>query len=103
MGSGVRKPSRRQKKEPDKGRVELYVGNLPYEVRSKELRKMFEEHGRVLGARIIQNKFNGKSKGFGFVEMADGGSARAACRKLNGSDIKGRKIVVNEAKSSAKD
>ena len=86
-----------------RGRVELYVGNLSYDMKDKDLSKLFEVHGKVLSARIIKNRFNGKSKGYGFVEMADAGEAHAAVKALNGKDANGRKIVVNEAKSNARE
>ena len=81
--------------------MELYVGNLPYDVDEAELQKLFAEMGNVASARIIANRFNGKSKGYGFVEMADDADARAAMRSLNGREVRGRKLVVNEAKSQA--
>jgi len=84
-------------------RTEIYVGNLSYEVRDRDLRKAFEPFGSVVSARIIDNKFNGKSKGFGFVEMADRSEANIAIRALNGRELRGRKAVVNEAKSRARD
>jgi RNA recognition motif-containing protein len=85
------------------GDVELYVGNLSYDVDDKDLQKAFESYGKVVSGRIIQNRFNGKSKGYGFVEMADRNQAMAAIRALNGKELKGRRIVVNEAKSSPRD
>ncbi len=93
----------RRIRKGDDGQVELYVGNLSYDMTEKELVKAFEAYGRVIQGRIIQNRFNGKSKGYGFVEMADRQEALNAIRALNGKDIKGRRIVVNEAKSSARD
>lgn len=78
--------------------IELYVGNLSYDISEKEMHKTFSQYGKVVSARIISNKFNGKSRGFGFVEMDDRSESDAAIRALNGKDIKGRKIVVNEAK-----
>ncbi len=86
----------------DGSNVELYVGNLSYDVDEKEMRKAFENYGKVASARIIKNKFNGKSRGYGFVEMPDRAQAMAAIRALNGNEIKGRRIVVNEAKSEAR-
>jgi RNA recognition motif-containing protein len=83
--------------------VEIYVGNLSYEVTEKDLQKAFEEYGRVGTIRIIRNRLNGKSKGYGFIEMHDRGEALEAVRALNGKDMKGRRIVANEAKSSARD
>ncbi|MBN1558545.1 MAG: RNA-binding protein [Lentisphaerae bacterium] len=79
--------------------MEIYVGNLPYSIKERELERAFGRYGRVDSVRIIKNKFNGKSKGFGFVEMSDHGEASEAVRALNGKDFGGRRIVVNEAKS----
>jgi RNA recognition motif-containing protein len=97
---------RRQRGETPKptkaGSVEIYVGNLPYDVTEKELRANFEEYGQVESIRLIENKFNGKSKGFGFVEMPDRREATAAIRALEGKEYKGRKLVVNEARSRAR-
>lgn len=91
-----------QTQEPRNGAgVELYVGNLSYDVNEVELRKAFEKYGKVLSARIIEHRF-GKSKGFGFVEMADRPGALAAIQGLHNKEIKGRKVVVNEAKSDAR-
>ncbi len=85
------------------GKIELYVGNLSYNIRTKELRSIFEEYGEVKSARIISNKFNGKSKGFGFVEMANKAGANAAISAMSGTEIKGRKLVVNEARERVHD
>ena len=63
---------------------------------------MFEGFGRVESVRVITNKFNGKSKGYGFVNMADAAGAQEAIQALHGKDIKGRELVVNEAKSKSK-
>ncbi len=82
--------------------VELYVGNLPYETSDKELGRAFEKFGRVLSVRMIENRRNGRPKGFGFVEMEDDASADSAIKSMNGADFKGRAIVVNEAKSRAR-
>lgn len=95
-----RKAARRGKKG---ARVELYVGNLSYNVRAKDLHRTFEACGRVLSARIIENRSSGKSKGFGFVEMAGKGDAHTAIKRLNGTELKGRKLVVNEAQSRLRD
>jgi len=86
----------------DTGDVELYVGNLSYDVKEKDLKREFGKFGGVKSARIIKNKYNNKSKGFGFVEMADRTSSTEAVRALNGKEIRGRRIVVNEAKSEAR-
>jgi hypothetical protein len=82
--------------------AEMYVGNLAYEVGEKDLFKAFGEHGRVVSARIIRHKFGGKSKGFGFVGMGSTPEADAARKALNGRELKGRKLVVSEAKSRAR-
>ena len=97
---GNGRQSRRRDASDD---VEIYVGNLSYDVSERDLQKAFEVYGKVSSARIIKNRFNGKSKGFGFVEMADRGQSMDAVRALNGKDLKGRRIVVNEAKSSPRD
>ncbi|MBL7115332.1 MAG: hypothetical protein ISS35_06160 [Kiritimatiellae bacterium] len=83
--------------------VEMYVGNLAYSVSRRDLERAFGDSGQVVDVRIIRNKMNGKSKGYGFVEMADQKSAKAAVRSLNGKEIKGRAVVVKEARSSARD
>jgi hypothetical protein len=92
-----------RRSESSGGKVELYVGNLSYEVDDKDLGKAFQEYGKVASARIITNRFNGKSKGYGFVEMAERGQAMDAIRGMNGKEIKGRRLVVNEAKTQATD
>lgn len=97
----VSKGNRAQRQS--KKKVEIYVGNLSYDVRDRDLRKAFEAFGKVLSARIIANKFNGKSKGFGFVEMENRSESLAAIRSLNGKELMGRKAVVNEAKSRPRD
>jgi RNA recognition motif-containing protein len=79
--------------------VELYVGNLSYDVGEKELMKTFSTHGKVLSARIIKNKFNNRSKGYGFIEMATGAAADKAVKAMHSKEVKGRKLVVNEARS----
>lgn len=84
-------------------RVEIYVGNLSYDIGDRDLSEAFDDFGEVLSARIIKNRLNGKSKGFGFVEMAGRSQSFAAIKALNGKDLKGRRLVVNEAKSRARD
>ena len=83
--------------------VELYVGNLAYGIREKDMGQAFGKSGKVLSARVIRNKFNGKSKGYGFIEMADKSGAKKAVDEMNGSDLRGRKLVVNEARSKSRD
>ena len=76
----------------------LYVGGLPYSVTEGRLQEIFEAHGTVESARVISDKFTGQSRGFGFVEMSSGGEAQKAIESLNGTQLDGRTLVVNEAK-----
>ena len=76
----------------------LYVGNLAYAVTDEDLRNLFSQSGTVESVAVISDKFSGQSKGFGFVEMADASGADAAIKALDGSELKGRNIKVNEAK-----
>lgn len=76
----------------------LYVGNLPYTTGEAELRQLFEPHGRVERASVVIDRETGRSRGFGFVEMANDAEAAAAIEKLNGFAFGGRPMVVNEAK-----
>jgi len=76
----------------------LYVGNLPYSVDDAKLAEVFSAVGTVDSATVISDKFSGRSKGFGFVEFSNDDEAQAAIDKLNGSDVDGRSIVVNEAR-----
>ena len=76
----------------------LYVGGLPYSVTEARLQEIFAAHGTVESAKVITDKFTGQSRGFGFVEMGSGGEAQRAMQALNGTDMDGRTLVVNEAK-----
>ncbi len=76
----------------------LYVGNLPYQTTEEELSEAFGAHGTVTSATIITDKFSGRSKGFGFVEMSSAEEGQAAIDAMNGADFGGRSIVVNEAR-----
>ena len=76
--------------------MNIYVGNLSFDETEETLQAEFAAHGEVASARIITDRFSGRSRGFGFVEMADDG-ARAAIESLNDTEIDGRNIVVNEA------
>jgi RNA recognition motif-containing protein len=76
----------------------LYVGNLSYEVDSSALEQLFTPHGTVTSAQIISDRETGRSKGFGFVEMASDQEALAAANAMNGKDHGGRALTVNEAK-----
>jgi RNA recognition motif-containing protein len=76
----------------------IYVGNLPFSATSESLNEMFSKFGTVDSAKIVMDRDTGRSKGFGFVEMSSGDEAAAAIEKLNGSDMGGRSLVVNEAR-----
>ena len=78
--------------------MNIYVGNLPYAVNRDGLRELFAPYGEVATARIVIDRDNNRSKGFGFVEMPDDAQAQAAIDALNGNEIGGRKAVVNEAR-----
>jgi hypothetical protein len=83
--------------------VEIYVGNLSYDMNDAQLRKEFERFGAVKSARVIENRFNHKSKGFGFVEMPNRPEAEAAIKSLHDRDLMGRKMRVNEAKNKSRE
>ena len=76
----------------------IYVGGLPYSATEQQLSDLFAAHGAVASARIITDKFTGQSRGFGFVEMSSDTEAQAAITALNGSDMGGRTLTVNEAR-----
>ena len=78
--------------------MNIYVGNLAYSVTEDELRQAFSQFGDVTRANVITDKYSGQSKGFGFVEMSDKVAAEEAISALNGTDLNGRSIKVNEAK-----
>ena len=77
--------------------MDIYVGNLSYEITVEELREAFEQHGEVNSAKIISDRDTGRSKGFGFVEMPNSSEGEAAISELNGAMLKGRSARVNEA------
>ncbi len=79
----------------------LYVGNLGYNVSGSDLEELFAAHGTVESANIIEDRSTGQSKGFGFVEMSSDAEAQAAISALDGQDLSGRSIKVNEAKPRA--
>lgn len=79
----------------------LFVGSLPWEVASEELKSLFQSCGIVSDAVVLTDRQTGRSKGFGFVEFENDAEAMAAIEKFNGYDLKGRKIVVNEAAPKA--
>ena len=78
--------------------MRLYVGNLAYSVTSQSLEQLFGEYGQVKDAQVVQDRDTGRSKGFGFVEMADNSQAQAAIQGLNLKEIEGRCLTVNEAR-----
>lgn len=80
------------------GIPKLYVGNLSYDVTDEDLRKAFSAHGKVVSAQVVRDRQSNQSKGFGFVEMPSRSEAHAAISALNGEELKGRAINVNEAR-----
>jgi len=76
----------------------LYVGNLPYGVSDSDLQRMFEPHGSVVSAQVIIDRDTNRSKGFGFVEMGTDQEAQTAIQALNGTEVEGRALTVNEAR-----
>ena len=76
----------------------LYVGNLSYGMTDSDLQNLFEPHGTVQSAQVIMDRDTGRSKGFGFVEMGNGEEAQAAIAALNGQEVNGRALTVNEAR-----
>jgi RNA recognition motif-containing protein len=78
--------------------IRLYVGNLPYSVTKTKLEEVFSPFGTILDCSVVSDKFSGRSKGFGFVEFESDDAGRQAIEKLNGTDIDGRAMVVNEAR-----
>ena len=77
--------------------MNIYVGNLPWSIDDQQLEDLFKEFGEVSSARVITDRFTKRSRGFGFVEMADGGEQAIAA--LNDKDFEGRPLVVNESRS----
>ena len=78
--------------------MRLYVGNLSYQTDEQTLEQLFAPIGDVASVKLIRDHATGQSRGFGFVEMADGAAGRAACEKLNEYEFEGRRLTVNEAK-----
>ena len=81
--------------------MRIYVGNLPYSVTDDDLRDLFSEYGELVSADVVKDKFSGQSKGFGFVDMPSNSEADQAIKALNDTDLKGRKLTVNEARPRA--
>jgi RNA recognition motif-containing protein len=78
--------------------AKLYVGGLPYAVTEQQLQDLFSAHGSVVSAKVITDKYTGQSRGFGFVEMSSPEEAKKAITALNGTQLDGRSLTVNEAK-----
>ena len=78
--------------------MNVYVGNLSYDLSEEDLKTAFEEYGEVTSAKIISDRYSGRSKGFGFVELSSDDEAKAAIEGLAGKELAGRAIVVNEAR-----
>jgi RNA recognition motif-containing protein len=78
--------------------TKLFVGSLPWAVNDEALKEAFEAHGAVVSAKVITDRQTGRSRGFGFVEMENEADASNAIQALNGTDLKGRNIIVSEAK-----
>ena len=78
--------------------MNIYVGNLSYDVTEEELKQAFDAFGQVESAKIIKDNYSGRSKGFGFVEMPDNTEAQSAINDLNGKELKGRTLNINEAR-----
>jgi RNA recognition motif-containing protein len=83
--------------------MNIYAGNLPWNLTEEDLRSAFEAHGEVVSVKIIKDKFTGRSRGFGFIEMPNQEEGKAAISALNGKDLNGREIVVNEARPPRED
>lgn len=82
--------------------MNIYVGNLSYNITEDSLRSMFEEFGEIESAKVIMDRFTSRSKGFGFVEMPSNSEADKAIKALNGKFIEGRNIKVNQANPGGK-
>ena len=79
--------------------MNIFIGSLPYSTKESDLEQLFTPYGTVESVKIISDKYSGRSKGFGFVEMPDANAAHKAIEALNEMDFGGRTIVVNEAKA----
>jgi RNA recognition motif-containing protein len=78
--------------------MNIYVGNLSYETQEDELRDAFKNHGEVESVNIIKDRYSGESRGFGFVQMPNDDEAKTALAELNGTDLNGKTLTVNEAR-----
>jgi RNA recognition motif-containing protein len=82
--------------------TKLYVGGLPYSTTEQQLNELFSQHGSVTSAKVITDRYTGQSRGFGFVEMATSEEAQKAISALNGTQMDGRTLTVNEARPQEK-
>lgn len=98
LGLEKEKSSLGNKCKESKMSKKLFVGNLPFGVTKNKLEEMFSGYGDVVEAIVITDKYSGRSKGFGFVTLADDAQAEKAISEMNGKDIEGREMTVNEAK-----
>lgn len=94
----VARDARRILKEKESRMKNLFVGNLSFQTTEDELRSLFESFGEVTRAEIVKDRDSGRSRGFGFVEMAEEESAEKAVAALNGKEVQGRAVTVNEAR-----
>ena len=83
--------------------MNIFVGNLNYSITEDDMREIFEEYGELTSVKLITDKFTGRSKGFGFVEMTDADEAKKAIEELNGAEVEGRSMVVNESIEKKRD
>ncbi len=83
--------------------MNIYVGNLDYNLQEDELQNEFSEFGEVVSVKIIKDKYTGKGKGFGFVEMADDDAALKAIEELNGKEVQGRSMKVSQARPNRRE
>jgi RNA recognition motif-containing protein len=81
--------------------VKIYVGNLSYDATEDELRDLFGAHGQVDSATVVRDRHTGRSRGFGFVEMASASDAEEAIKAINGTEHRGRRLNINEARSQS--
>ena len=93
------------RKRPEERRItmNIYVGNLSYDVTDEMIRETFESFGEVTSAKVIKDKYSGQSRGFGFVEMPEQSQAQAAIKSLHGKELQGKQISVNEARPRSGD
>ncbi|HEY0656264.1 MAG TPA: RNA-binding protein [Chryseosolibacter sp.] len=83
--------------------MNIYVANISFKASEDDLRELFEQHGDVSSVKIIMDKLTNRSRGFGFVEMADNAAGKTAIEELNGHNLQGKELVVNEAKPKTDD